>query len=112
MSDAPQSGPLQSFLAETDISCPSCDYNLRGLKGNACPECNQQLVLRVSLAEPRQRAFIAAVIGLAMGAGFHGLLFAYFIIRVLNGPYPRGEAFKVVCMLGLPALIGGAALFW
>jgi hypothetical protein len=78
-----QDSQLRQYLAQTDAPCPSCDYNLRGLTGEHCPECNQRLVLRVGLAEPRQRAFIAALLGLATGAGFNGLLLAYFVFMVL-----------------------------
>src|SRR4051812_44872831 len=82
---------LRTYLADIDAPCPSCDYNLRGLTSDTCPECNQRLTLRVGLAEPRQRAFIGALVGLAMGAGFQGLLMAYFIIMALWGGYSRSE---------------------
>lgn len=61
---------LRAFLAERDVACPSCGYSLRGLQSPACPECNQALKLQVGLVEPRLGAFIAGVVGLAMGFGF------------------------------------------
>lgn len=30
---------LQVYLAEHDVPCPKCGYNLRGLEGHTCPEC-------------------------------------------------------------------------
>jgi len=30
---------LISYLAEQDIPCPGCQYNLRGLQQDHCPEC-------------------------------------------------------------------------
>ena len=45
MSD--QATPLAEFLARKDHPCPSCNYNLRGITGEQCPECNQSLVLGV-----------------------------------------------------------------
>ena len=60
---------LRAFLAGRDVECPGCGYNLRDLGGSRCPECGDELVLRVGLAEPRQGALIAGLIGLAAGAG-------------------------------------------
>src|SRR5882724_12518749 len=102
---------LQAFLADSDAPCPSCDYNLRGLKGDICPECSQRLVLRVGLAEPRQRAFIAAVVGLAAGTGFHGLLFVYFLIAMVRWRSGRME-FHFLDITGSFLLIEGIALFF
>lgn len=85
---------LADFLAERDAECPSCGYNLRGLTSDRCPECNQLLALRVNLAEPRLAAFVTALVGLAAGAGFSGLLLLYFFALILfvdrmniAGPY-------------------------
>ncbi|MEM1107574.1 MAG: hypothetical protein AAGH99_02685 [Planctomycetota bacterium] len=30
---------LAEVLAERDVACPSCGYNLRGLRAGGCPEC-------------------------------------------------------------------------
>ena len=61
---------LKSYLAEQDVACPSCGYNLRGLTIRACPECNEALQLRVGLAEPKMKLWLATVLGLAFGVGF------------------------------------------
>jgi hypothetical protein len=84
---------LRAFLADTDVHCPSCDYNLRGLTTDACPECSQRLTLRVALAEPRQRAFIAAVVGFAMGAGFQGFMAVFFVVLIAKKNVPDWRAF-------------------
>jgi hypothetical protein len=34
---------LRTFLAEADVPCPVCDYNLRGIQGQECPECGRPL---------------------------------------------------------------------
>ncbi len=65
---------LREFLAEQDVECPSCRYNLRGLSTDSCPECSQRLVLRLALAEPRLAGFVAGLIGLSMGLGVHAFL--------------------------------------
>lgn len=71
---------LQMFLAGRDTECPRCHYNLRDLNGSRCPECGHELVLRVGLIEPRQRAAIAGLIILSTGTGFSALLLIYFVI--------------------------------
>jgi hypothetical protein len=30
---------LRAFLADRDVACPGCGYNLRGLTTGECPEC-------------------------------------------------------------------------
>ena len=82
---------LTRFLSDRDEPCPGCGYNLRGLPGDRCPECNQALVLRVGLAEPRMGWFLTAVIGAAAGLGLNGLLVIYilvvFVVRLrMAGP--------------------------
>lgn len=83
MDDQPNHTPaapsLRSFLAEQDAPCPSCGYNLRGLTGGFCPECHEALELRVGLVHRKLGAFVTALVGLAAGAGFGGMLLVYFL---------------------------------
>jgi hypothetical protein len=71
---------LAAHLARRDEPCPCCGYNLRGLRSARCPECAQELVLRVNLREPRLAGYVAGIVGLAAGVGFSGLLLIYAII--------------------------------
>jgi len=103
-STAQESGPsLRDFLAQRDVACPGCGYNLRGLTGPRCPECHQALSLQVGLVEPRMRAYLAAVIGLACGVGFSGLLLVFVAISELRsrggGPLKDILLFTVVPLL-------------
>lgn len=41
---------LRAYLADRDVPCAGCGFNLRGLGGHACPECGMALRLDV----PRQ----------------------------------------------------------
>ena len=86
--DNPGDTMLTSFLAERDISCPGCGYNLRGLTARSCPECNQGLRLMVGLEEPRLGSWIAGLLGTAAGAGFNGLLLFYALIMIAQGHGP------------------------
>ena len=77
---------LAAYLSGRDVPCPECGYNLRDLVGRRCPECGDDLALRLTLAEPRQGLLIAGLIGLSAGAGLSGLLLIYIGIQVLRRP--------------------------
>lgn len=106
---ANQTELLRMFLAQGDVPCPSCGYNLRGLAVPHCPECNQELTLRVNLAEPRLGPFIGALSGLLAGAGASAvclLLVAYFTVRW--GLPSRREFFPVVVLPTLALTMSGS----
>ncbi len=46
----PASERLARYLADRDLPCLNCQYNLRGLRGESCPECGQPLALDKLLA--------------------------------------------------------------
>jgi DNA-directed RNA polymerase subunit RPC12/RpoP len=103
---------LIAFLAGRDVMCPQCSYNLRDLRAARCPECGEQLVLRVNLAEPKQRLLIAGLIALSAGAGLNGLLIAYFFVQIiLRGWGEWWLQFLVVNSIGL-AVEGGVLAVW
>lgn len=126
---------LKEFLAQRDEPCPSCGYNLRGLTTGVCPECKQPLVLGVQLAEPKLKAFIAAVLGFAIGGGFSAMLVGYVIVNqlargrgsmppdffraILPGLIVCGVPLAVLlvkrrafCRLSQPARVAWAVLAW
>lgn len=114
MTDTPRQitdadGALRGFLAQRDVACPGCGYNLRGLTDPRCPECHQALSLQVGLVEPRLRAYLGAVIGLACGVGFSGLLLVYVAITLLRrlGGAPIGE---LLLFAGVPFVVEGLCL--
>lgn len=106
---------MQEFLAGRDFECPACRYNLRNLQNDRCPECGEQLVLRLSSAEPRQGACIAGLVGLASGAGFSGLLLLYFLLMIFvvdrGMPPNRAMVYLAIMFSGL-LIEGGLLLFW
>lgn len=89
-SESDQSQMLQDYLSKNNEPCPSCEYDLHGLKGNKCPECGQELLLRVGLATPNLAAFIVGLIGLASAAGFSGTMSVLFFCMFLI--YGRGSS--------------------
>lgn len=104
---------VRAYVAERDVPCPGCGYNLRGLTGERCPECNEALEVRIGLAEPRMGAFIACVVGLAVGAGAAGLWELGALVMCLRLGWPGGR--EVFWIMGYPPLmlmLEGAALWW
>lgn len=47
MSESTAQPVLQQFLADRDVPCPHCGYNLRGLQASVCPECKHDLQLKL-----------------------------------------------------------------
>ena len=104
---------LPAFLAGRDVGCPGCGYNLRDLRQPRCPECGQAIALRVGLAEPRQAALIAGLLGLAAGAGMSGLLVGFGLIRMLFfGDRPGGMGAFYGLTLGGVVVEGAALVGW
>jgi hypothetical protein len=61
---------LAQWLADRDVPCPLCRYNLRGLASNRCPECGRELRLGVSVVEPFSRVWVSLLVALLLPAGF------------------------------------------
>lgn len=102
---------LQQYLAETDAPCPCCAYNLRGLTGGVCPECGEALELRVGLVEPKLGSFVAGLVGLAGGAGFHAIVLGWFLWVSLFRTYAPDLREAIPLVIGL-AVCGGATWAW
>jgi hypothetical protein len=95
---------LLSWLANHDVACPLCKYNLRGLTTARCPECGNAIRLGVTLADPYLRAWITLAAAVCTGAGV-GVLLSYAIIRAgpsnLLGGAPRGIAFAIISFVAM-----------
>lgn len=103
---------LKSFLAERDVPCPMCKYNLRGLAMPSCPECGSEIEIAVGLTEPRMGAFIAGAVGLAMGVGFNGLILGWVgWVYALSEPGPPRLREFYVLPIGLVVTLG-ALVAW
>jgi hypothetical protein len=102
---------LRQFLRGRDVACPSCQYNLRDLTGERCPECGLVIALRLQLAEPTLAAMLTGLVGISAGAGLNGLLMIYWAMMVLftRMGSPGMDRFVVINLIGLA--VQGAALF-
>lgn len=66
--DPPHTHPLATYLANRDVPCPSCGYNLRNLAASNCPECGEPLELRLTPPNALNARYLACV--LAMGGAW------------------------------------------
>jgi hypothetical protein len=104
---------LRQFLAGRDVQCPQCDYNLRDLTGTRCPECGEELVLRLQLGEPRQAAALAGLIALNAGAGMNLLLIGYaLMVMRFRGGFDRWFVPFLVVNAGGLVVLGACIALW
>jgi hypothetical protein len=87
---------LLTFLADRDILCPICKYNLRQLQSTKCPECGSELKLSVGAVDVRMGLWVSALLAAAAPATF-GLLF--LIIIIASGEFPSFRYVPVSTML-------------
>jgi len=50
IAQGPHAERLERYLADRDLACPSCKYNLRGMRGEVCPECGEPIKLDLLVA--------------------------------------------------------------
>lgn len=64
---ASQRSLLRRYLADHDVPCPRCEYNLRDLESDSCPECGEPLSytkVKRGLPRPNDAAMSLTEIGL------------------------------------------------
>ena|ERR1051325_4445217 len=92
---------LLAWLENRDIKCPVCDYNLRDLQKPVCPECSAPLALAVASPNLSPGHWIAAIVFVALGAGFDGVVSVILTIAVImDGPNTPAERVRAGVMLG------------
>lgn len=96
---------LPVFLADREVACPNCSYNLRGLTSDRCPECDQEIVLGVNLAEPAIGAYIATMAPLwTLGGGGGAFLVIVLLVSIKFKELPPLGVFVMPCVA---AVVGG-----
>jgi hypothetical protein len=108
---------LRAYLAGRDVACPQCGYNLRELVGTRCPECGEELTLRVQPVEPRQAALLAGLVVLSAGAGMNALLLIYLVIQIYyyrpgSGGWGSFAAVNLIEGLVMGACVAAWLLCW
>lgn len=107
--DGEETRALRAYLAERDCPCPNCGYNLRGLAGERCPECNQALRLGVELGEPGVGRFLAVLLPLAIAGGAFAIgLSIIVVISGVENRWPVGRERPL--LIFYPGLVAAALL--
>jgi hypothetical protein len=110
---------LQTFLAQTDAPCPVCDYNLRNLTTDRCPECSAHLHLRVGSENLTLGPWLGAVLSFALGVGFDAVMALIFTVmftvsRFANpppAPYVTQQFIKALSVFFILTLSCSLAIF-
>ena len=103
---------LVAYLRDRDVECPICQYNLRNLQTDRCPECGEHLTIQLAPAEAKQKLLIVGLVGLASGLGFNALLLLYWYIITFRRTYRSGsDDVRIVGQLSLGVAVFGA-LVW
>ncbi len=68
--DQSEADLLKALLAQRDISCPVCGYNLRAITSTNCPECGAKLDLRVGSTDLKLGPWLAALLVVGLPLGF------------------------------------------
>ena len=100
---------LRAFLADRDISCPICRYNLRGLASTNCPECGAQLDLRVGSIDLKLGPWLLCVFATALPTGFNSILATIGVIAAIGSAFwqPR-DWIQLAAFLGSTLAFGSA----
>ncbi len=80
---------LASYLADRDVACPGCGYNLRGSSGTCCPECGAPLGFSLGQTAIHRRELWlirSALIVLVVHAGVQLVGGTVNLVRVLSYP--------------------------
>lgn len=96
----PDTPTLAAWLATRDAPCPVCSYNLRALTLARCPECSTRLFLTVGAEDLALGPFLFAVISVAMGMGFDGVVFILISVLTALNPPPSSGTFVPIAILG------------
>jgi len=90
------------FLHGRVVRCPACSYPLTDLPAGICPECGLALELRLMLTRPRQKIYLAGIVGISTGIGIAGCLLAYFFWMLVFRKATLGSPIKIFT----PLLVG------
>lgn len=111
---------LRSFLAQRDVPCPVCRYNLRGAGSDRCPECGARLDLRVGSIDLKLGPWLLAVFAVALPMGFSAVVATIAAIGAKISVYwqPRDwiilgthAGLTAVCAVALRVLVKKRAAF-
>jgi hypothetical protein len=103
MSETTADSALRVFLAERDVSCPHCGYNLRGLQSTVCPECRHALQLQLDgdFAARRYLWLVQALLLLLSVLGIAGFATSVWQIVTSYPLYAQGKLHMLPWIISL-----------
>jgi hypothetical protein len=106
---------LVRWIADRDVGCPVCGYNLRAVPVATCPECGGPLRLSVTSTRIRLGPWLTAVIAFSLATGFDAVVTVLMLIPILLEGVPRSVIPMVAVLFGTIAGLGiasGSGIAW
>jgi len=95
-----ETDPLIAYLATHDAPCPECKYNLRGLRGDSCPERGFGLALQLNSGDESPRGMFWFVGGVWSFLGVAALNLALIVTIVAMYSFPTPWYFWLLPVIG------------
>jgi hypothetical protein len=95
---------LIHWLADRDVPCPLCNYNLRALTTPRCPECGNDLRLSVISTDRSAKPWITLAVAVCGSAGM-GFIFSCIVLKEGLHDGPLIDAPLVFFILTIPGPI-------
>lgn len=92
---------IQRHTAESDVPCPVCNYNLRGITASKCPECGARLEIKIGSLDLRIGIWLVALIGTALAAGPAAVATIVLPFVIAAGRMPDHRAFVVLPLIDM-----------
>lgn len=100
------------FLRGHSAPCPSCEYDLRDLTSDICPECGTRLRLHLGRNDPVSRNWLTGFAILLINLGFPVLLTGIVASTYISRRYLFPNRKEGWAIIGLLILFLGLNLVW
>ncbi len=107
MSTGDEAGAVREYVRDRDVACPGCGYNVRGLEGDACPECGRGLRVEIR-AQGRTAGWWFGLFGLCGASGVMAVVVVTIAIMVTTGTWDEEPLAFVAAMLAIGGLASSA----
>ena len=99
---------LKALLAERDIPCPVCGYNLRAIASTNCPECGAKLDLRVGSTDLKLGLWLVSVLAVALPLGACAIwVIMICAVMTIEGMWASDAVIATITLAAAGILYGG-----